>query len=239
MVTTDLKNGYHYRGLDPLAYNTNKSFIEQNNSQRNIGAIIFNNYDQPGWLPLLISLDVDYVLENKDNFFESGRLTLEEIKKSQGGFDEYFAESKRWGNLSLYEIRKEKNLPKIYVGGVGEKTLVANLPKITFARVSPVAYRVEVSRTENEFLLVFSEGFSPTWKAYVSPSSKAIAEERHLVVNGFTNGWLIKPKDIENRKTFEIIIKYAGQQYFYLGATITGISFLALILVRFLPKFKL
>ena len=84
---------------------------DRNNPQGNIGAIIFNNYTQPSWFPLLASLDVDYILENKDNFFEPGRLSMEEIKKTQGAFNDYFSESKHWGNLWLYEIKKEKNLP--------------------------------------------------------------------------------------------------------------------------------
>jgi len=238
VVTTDLGNGYYYRGLDPLAYNTKKSFIEQNNPQGNIGAIIFNNYTQPSWFPLLASLDVDYILENKDNFFEPGRLSMEEIKKTQGAFNDYFSESKHWGNLWLYEIKKEKNLPKIYLGGIKEKTDFSSLPEITFTRISPVKYDVKVSGVREEFLLVLSEGFSPAWKAYVKPSSTPIPEDRHFTVNGFINGWVIGPRDANNYQEFMLVIKYVNQKYFSTGAAITAISFLILLLFQFLPKLR-
>lgn len=358
VVTTDLKNGFYFHGLDPLAYNTNKSFVEQNNPQGNIGSFLFYNLAHPEIYPLLPSLDIDYILVNQDNVYEEGKPTLADLKKNQNLLYQYFDKEKSWGNLLLFEAKKEKNLPKIYAGSrkiialgqedvlfsalaftpddlarivfypppqkiadlrefddlliavyparveqgasslqliysaefplggeyeifakqegkdwsslgsrnlnqgeqtltleipskqvpimlarfaglAKEKTIPATSPKITFTRISPVEYRVMIAGAQGSFPLVFSEGFSPAWKAYVIPGAKVISEERHFMVNGFVNGWLVKPEDTNNAGDFEIVIKYANQQYFYWGAVITGISFLVLLLIQFFPKHRI
>ncbi len=60
-----------------------------------------------------------------------------------------------------------------------------------------------------------------TWK--LSP----LAEERHVLTNGYANGWYLKPQDAGGRVNYELVVEMTGQRTFYISLTI---SIAALIL---------
>ena len=55
---------------------------------------------------------------------------------------------------------------------------------------------------------------------------KPIAEDRHLLVNGYANSWYITPQDSDGAEDYEIIIEFQPQKLFYLGL---GISLATLL----------
>lgn len=63
-----------------------------------------------------------------------------------------------------------------------------------------------------------------------------IAEETHLPVNGYANGWSIVPKDVENKENYELVIEMTSQKIFY-GSLI--VSLFGLLLVVFIFFFSI
>ena len=68
----------------------------------------------------------------------------------------------------------------------------------------------------------------------------AIAQERHSLVNGYANFWLIKPEDVGMKGDFELTLDYWPQRIFYVGAPITLLTILVslTLAVRSLIKKK-
>ena len=57
-----------------------------------------------------------------------------------------------------------------------------------------------------------------------------LPEANHIEANGYANAWYIKPKDVANKKEYELIIEHEGQRIFYLGSGITLIAFSGFII---------
>lgn len=57
--------------------------------------------------------------------------------------------------------------------------------------------------------------------------SKPLLDDSHLTVNGFANGWYIRPISFDNKKTYEVTLEMIGQKVFYIG---TFISIICIIL---------
>jgi hypothetical protein len=55
---------------------------------------------------------------------------------------------------------------------------------------------------------------------------KPLAEEKHLLVNGYANSWHIEPGDAGGEESYEIIIEFAPQRLFYIGL---GVSLATLL----------
>ncbi len=82
-------------------------------------------------------------------------------------------------------------------------------------------------------LFVFSETFDPNWKLYIrkaqhsaSPSLQ-VAEARHVITNGYANGWWIDPSklpaSIQNDPgRYELTLEYAPQAWFWYGILFSG-----------------
>lgn len=66
----------------------------------------------------------------------------------------------------------------------------------------------------------FDKNIYETW------GKKPIADNRHLIVNGFANSWHILPEDVNNKENYELIVEFEPQRYLYIGL---GISLMTLI----------
>jgi hypothetical protein len=53
-----------------------------------------------------------------------------------------------------------------------------------------------------------------------------IAEDKHLLANGYANSWFLTPEDAGEKENYEIIIEFWPQRLFYLGL---GVSFLVML----------
>lgn len=147
------------------------------------------------------------------------------------------------------DIEKLKNLPSNTVDA--EK-----LPTIEFKKINSSKYRAIIHTASEELPLIFSESFDSGWKVYLSLDfqNKAqndnqmngnIAEtwfrkpivnnEKHLIVNGYANSWIINPVDIckdskvcqknaDNSYDMELIVEFWPQRMFYLGLFVSGVS---------------
>lgn len=88
---------------------------------------------------------------------------------------------------------------------------------LKYTRINPVKYKAQVDDS-GEFFLIFSEAFSPNWKAYARPlkkdggkintgsifeqslvldalrdKNKRVEIKEHYLINGYANGWHVNP----------------------------------------------
>ncbi|MCD6444215.1 hypothetical protein J7L70_04355 [Candidatus Bathyarchaeota archaeon] len=86
--------------------------------------------------------------------------------------------------------------------------------KISYSERGPLHYGVTVYRPTGPFLLVLNERFDPGWSIYIEEPSlidvfmgMEARNTEHLRVNGFFNGWYIKP----GGETLTLVILYRPQ----------------------------
>lgn len=58
-----------------------------------------------------------------------------------------------------------------------------------------------------------------------------IAQDTHLIANGYANSWYIEPEDVQNKSDYTLIIEMNTQQLFYVSFFV---SFIGLLLIVFL-----
>ena len=130
-----------------------------------------------------------------------------------------------------------------------DRTRPLQVPDVSFTRQNLVKYRVRVPPTSESSMLVFSETYSPHWWiAGIAPEQAAprisdhtwwgrlilsdapalgvscLLREDHLFVNGYANGWLLKPSPVEERA---FVIVYMPQLLMEAGVVISGIALIA------------
>jgi hypothetical protein len=107
-------------------------------------------------------------------------------------------------------------------------------------RLSPVEYKVHVNASA-PFLMVFSEAYHPLWKAYYGSElgwlnsmwTKPISDQNHFLVNEYMNAWYI-----DRTGEYDIILYFQGQNYFYVGAIISIVTFTTGVAMLVLKKHK-
>lgn len=124
----------------------------------------------------------------------------------------------------------EPILKKIKVQKIEDK-----LPEITFNKINQTKYSLVVKESNEPFLLVFSELFNPDWRALIKDNGvyQEINNDKHILVNGFGNGWLIDKKG-----DFEMIIEFWPQKLLVIGYVVSGISIIVAIFSLIFIKLK-
>ncbi len=115
-------------------------------------------------------------------------------------------------------------------------------PVISFEKVNPTKYRVNVSGATGPFFLAFSESYHTQWKAYLDFKNndtnwieafyrRSITSGNHFMVNGYANAWYIDPAELGAGEEFSITLYYQPQSLFYLGLIISGLTFVGCIIL--------
>lgn len=161
------------------------------------------------------------------------------------------------GKLSLYQVKEKYLRPKIYatrnILTVEKSEPISHIPVKDFAKdgvfvfsetsvpktekpsmmntrfdkVSQTEYDVSVNSVITPFILVFNESFDQGWRI---PTSGIVS--KHLVVNGYSNGWYIIPNQscVNSPCQIDLKIEYQPQKYFAVTMLINIILFtLALV----------
>lgn len=99
---------------------------------------------------------------------------------------------------------------------------------VSFAMQTPSQYTVSLKHVDHErdIFLVMQHVFHSGWKIYLN--NKIIANNTHIPVNGYANGWIIKKDDIPKNEEVILTIQMDQQKYLSYGI---GISSLFLILI--------
>ncbi|CAN5194933.1 hypothetical protein BH11PAT1_BH11PAT1_0120 [soil metagenome] len=152
------------------------------------------------------------------------------------------------GDISLNSFSLEKiTPPKMFL--VQNNMIKKALPIITTKKLNSTKYTVRVENARDPYTIVLSETFNTGWKAYVQECTvscnwfqqwllKPLPEDRHLVVNGFSNAWLVIPSDKTDKQTYTIIIEYWPQRLFYIGVILSLLTLLGWIIIRFVSYFR-
>jgi hypothetical protein len=88
---------------------------------------------------------------------------------------------------------------------------------LTYTKVSPTRYRVEVTNSTGPFLLVFSDTFHRDWRATID--GQRLPEENHILVNGYANGWWI-----ERQGSYEVEIVFTPQALLRVGRLVSVVA---------------
>ncbi len=74
--------------------------------------------------------------------------------------------------------------------------------KVTFTKISPSLYRVNILGNKGKFILTFLQSYYPDWKLRIN--NQQLDESKHFVANGFANGFIIDQKG--NNLDFDIFL---------------------------------
>ena len=98
---------------------------------------------------------------------------------------------------------------------------------ISYEKINPTLWKVKVNATK-PFMLSFAEAYDPLWEARIYKDGEKIETVKSIplysVINGF---WVNETGDIE------IIIRYKPQDWFEIGLTISGLTFIGCIAYLF------
>ncbi len=100
---------------------------------------------------------------------------------------------------------KDKCKPYLISQDPSQIRIEAIPEKIEFKKISPVNYDVKIINSKGKFLLVFNQTYHPGWTALVE--GKPIDENKHIIANGYANGFLI-----DKVGSFNISLKFAPEE---------------------------
>lgn len=117
-------------------------------------------------------------------------------------------------------------------------TAMTRVPKLSFTRLSPWEYHVtaDLQGITKPFLVVLSEDYHSSWRLMLSGESQV--NNRHILVNGYANGWVIDPSSLQSGR-LDGSIRLGFQTYFVVGrwiTVITAASMLCLLFINFIRK---
>ncbi len=95
---------------------------------------------------------------------------------------------------------------------------VIAIPQVSWQKINPTKYKIEIKNAREPFWLVFSEAFHPGWRISISAKGGPASgwDGDHQMINGFANGWyLTKTGD------YQLDVSFSPQKYFYLGSSIS------------------
>jgi hypothetical protein len=98
----------------------------------------------------------------------------------------------------------------------------AEEPIINYQKIDPTNYEVTV-KAQSPFMLAFAEAYDERWTAEVK-TSNGVKSYKPLPLYGVINGFMI-----DTVGDYEIHIKYAPQEIFYIGASISAVSYAFII----------
>jgi len=110
-------------------------------------------------------------------------------------------------------------VPQLFFKKIGDKT--QTVPSVTFKKVSPTKYFVEIKNATKPYILVLNESFDRRWQVHMPSENFTVQGKDHGKVNGFGNGWYM-----EKTGDYTLEISYWPQKLFIIGAFVTGISIL-------------
>jgi len=139
-----------------------------------------------------------------DGIYQSDKLSFDEDKIHAVFIDPSICDKEQLKDLCHYKPSDAKN--------------------IHFTMVNPTLYKVDISQSElaEATLLVMQHTFNKGWKLIID--DKSLPEDRHISVNGYANGWLLKSTDFPNDKTNVFYIELESQKYFWYGWAVTAVS---------------
>lgn len=103
-----------------------------------------------------------------------------------------------------------------------------NPPVITYTKINPTKYKINLEGGNGPFVLVFSELFNPNWEL----SDKGVVNNNHFRVNIFANGWLV-----DTSGNGGLVLEFTPQSGLELGKKLSMMTIFLLMFYICLTKF--
>lgn len=137
------------------------------------------------------------------------------------------------GTIQIKNLKSiSVHVPEVFISRSFEPSMKIESPRMSFSRVNPTMYKVNIENSASPFVLAFGEFYSKGWHAYIAEDFfqtffiKPIPESQHYTLNSYSNGWLIDKKG-----RYTIIVEYFPQKVFYAGLVVSGVSFFIITLI--------
>lgn len=120
--------------------------------------------------------------------------------------------------------------------------------KVRYEVKNPTKTIIHVEGARSPFYLETKESYSPRWSLSMHNSNAnnwlpfnqtaTIAENEHLKINNFMNGWLVDPntfcqsscqKNSDGSYNMTLVMQFTPQKWFYIGGAISGVTFLMVV----------
>lgn len=123
-------------------------------------------------------------------------------------------------NLLVKSITDEDLTSPLWLAGEETENRKIVSPSLSFSKINPSKYKVEIDRTDQPYFLILGESFNPKWKIYYG--KKEVSGDKHFVANGFANGWQIDPGLFaRTEKKVELFIEYTPQRIDNIGLIVS------------------
>lgn len=107
-----------------------------------------------------------------------------------------------------------------------EIPIIDSIPDVTYKKISPVEYEVEVKNISANYILAFLENYDTGWKIlFGDETNKSI----HFSINGYANAWFIPAT--QNSQKFKIY--YQPQFYYNFSLAVSSITIFVSIVCWF------
>lgn len=145
----------------------------------------------------------------------------------------------RWDDLQIARIFTNS----LFFQEVQPVTIANQTPEIIFHKQNQTRWIVGVKNSSKPYLLNFLENYSWGWKVYPTddPDSimsnlafKQIPENKHLIVQGYANGWVI-----DKIGNYYLVIEYLPQRVFYVAFVVSLIVLISSIVFLLLPFIRI
>ena len=100
-------------------------------------------------------------------------------------------------------------------------------PTLSFEKIRPTEYLVQIFNVATPFYVNFLESFNPNLQLLIE--GRPLSEDKHYVGNGYANTWLV-----EKTGTYTATIEYRTQKMFIVGTWLTLSSLILLFVLAFM-----
>lgn len=171
--------------------------------------------------------DKSVIISNKMNENKTYKLCQDILYKVPINTNQNF-----FNNPSYFIVAKNK-----------EKSEEDSSNLVSVEHINPIELKLVLTNGTDPFFLVFSETYNPNWKLYFNDNKydykgnvrtnyiagilylfgKPLSEDHHFIANGYGNGWLINPSELDKNGdgTFGVDIFFLPQSYFYIGSLVS------------------
>lgn len=96
---------------------------------------------------------------------------------------------------------------------------IISSPKSTYDRKSPIHYDIKVENVNSPHVLVFSENYSPNWKAQIKSEGGEDVKIKplHFTANLYSNAWYIEGAP----SSYKVTLYYEPQNFYLIGIIIS------------------
>ena len=195
-----------------------------------------NPDNMPDIVKILGMLNLRYILIHSDITPETAATSQLQVFLND---PKYFTEAGPYTNFMLLELQPEYRIPSTYASPAGSTQPVPTKIKQTmqesepwylpsnssealsysFTMVNPTRYVGQVNST-SPFILILNQEFNTNWGAHID--GEAVDSTSHFQANGYANAWYI-----DKPGSFEVVLEYRGQNYFYAGMGISALTFVS------------